>query len=97
MAKKKARKKQRDVEVGYSTREFVEKLRRLADALEQGGPFTIQVANERIRVPAGAAFNIEHEREGGREEVEFQLKWSAVEANEPRESAKKTRKPPRRR
>ena len=97
MAKKKARKKQRDVEVGYSTREFVEKLRRLADALEQGGPFTIQVANERVRVPAGAGFNIEHEREGGREEVEFQLKWSAVETSEPPENTKKVRKPARRR
>ena len=77
MARKVSRKKQRDVEIGYPTRDFVEKLRRLADALEQGGPFAMQIANERVRVPAGAVFNIEHEREGGNEEIEFQLKWSA--------------------
>ena len=67
MPRKKRPKKQRDVEVGYSTGEFVDKLRRLADALERGGPFSIQIANERIRVPGGAVFNIEHEREGGQQ------------------------------
>jgi hypothetical protein len=33
------------------------------------------VARERLRVPADVAFNIEHERTGGLEEVEFQLRW----------------------
>ena len=69
------RKKQRDLEKTYTTSEFVAKLRRLADALEKGRPFTIQIASERIRVPGEAIFNIEHEREGGEEEIEFQLKW----------------------
>jgi hypothetical protein len=27
-------------------------------------------------VPARAEFNVEHEREGGEEEIEFQLKWT---------------------
>jgi amphi-Trp domain-containing protein len=54
----------------------VAKLRRLADALETGKPFRIQVAGERIRVPARAEFSVEHERGDGEEEVEFQLKWS---------------------
>jgi amphi-Trp domain-containing protein len=66
---------ERDVEKEYSTPEVVAKLRRLADALESGSPFRIQVAGERIRVPARAEFSIEHERESGEEEVEFQLKW----------------------
>ena len=66
----------RDVEKGYSTEEFVAKLRRLADALETGSPFRIQVAGERIHVPARAEFTIEHERDGDEEEVEFQLKWA---------------------
>lgn len=66
----------RDVEKGYSTPEVVAKLRRLADALETGEPFRIQVAGERIRVPARAEFSIEHERGSDEEEVEFQLKWS---------------------
>ena len=52
------------------------KLRRLADELEAGERFEIQVAGERIYVPARAEFNVEHEREGGEEEIEFQLKWT---------------------
>jgi amphi-Trp domain-containing protein len=66
----------RDVEKVYSTSEFVSKLRRLADSLETGKRFEIQVAGERIYVPARAEFNVEHEREGKEEEIEFQLKWT---------------------
>ena len=46
----------RDVEKVYSTSEFVAKLRRLADALETGERFEIQVAGERVYVPARAEF-----------------------------------------
>jgi amphi-Trp domain-containing protein len=67
----------RDVERGYPLSEFVAKLRRLADALESGRPFRIQVAGERIHVPRNARITVEHEREDGEEEVEFQLKWSS--------------------
>jgi amphi-Trp domain-containing protein len=66
----------RDIEKVYSTSEFVSKLRRLADALERGERFEIQVAGERVYVPARAEFNVEHEREGNEEEIEFQLKWT---------------------
>ena len=66
---------ERDIEKDYPTGEFIAKLRRLADALEQGTPFEIQIAGERVYVPVGAVINIEHEREGDEEEVEFQLKW----------------------
>ena len=66
----------RDVEKVYSTEEFVAKLRRLADALETGERFQIQVAGERVSVPTRAEFNVEHERDGDEEEVEFQLKWT---------------------
>jgi amphi-Trp domain-containing protein len=69
-------KRARDVERVYSTAEFVAKLRRLADALEAGERFEIQVAGERIYVPARGEFNVEHEREGDEEELEFQLKWT---------------------
>jgi amphi-Trp domain-containing protein len=68
----------RDVERMYATADVVAKLRRLADALESGRPFRIQVAGERVRVPARAEFSIEHERSGDEEEVEFQLTWSTV-------------------
>ena len=67
----------RDLERTYSRAQFAVKLRRLADAVERGRPFTIQVANERLRVPADAEFNVEHEREGEEQELEFQLKWRA--------------------
>ena len=79
------KKRPRDIEKTYSTSEFAAKLRRLADALEGGKSFRIQIAGERISVPAGAIFNIEHEREGGSEEIEFQVKWS-IRANERRGS-----------
>jgi amphi-Trp domain-containing protein len=71
-----AEKRDRDIEKTYSVAEFVAKLRRLADALEAGESFEIQVAGERIYVPARAVFNVEHEREGDEEEIEFQLKWT---------------------
>ena len=70
-----AKKSERDVEKVYSTKQFIAKLRRLADALESGTPFSIQVAGKRIRVPANASISVEHEKGEGSEEVEFQLKW----------------------
>jgi len=70
-----ARKEGRDVEKKYSVKQTAAKLRRVADCLENGKPFQIQIAGERIRVPAGAVFTIEHEREGTTEEVEFQFRW----------------------
>ena len=70
-----ADKRKRDVERVYSTDEFVAKLRRLADALEAGQAFEIQVAGERLYVPATAHFSVEHEREEGTDEIEFQVRW----------------------
>jgi amphi-Trp domain-containing protein len=70
----------RDIEKMYSTPEVAAKLRRLADALESGETFRIQVAGERIYVPARAEFSIEHERGSDEEEVEFQLKWTLDES-----------------
>lgn len=66
----------RDMEKIYSTPELVAKLRRLADALEEGTKFEIQIAGERVYVPARAEYSIEHEREGQEEEIEFQIKWT---------------------
>ena len=40
------------------------------------GKFEIQIAGERIYVPARTAYHIEHEREGAQEEIEFQIKWA---------------------
>lgn len=70
-----AKKKERDLEKTYTISQTVEKLRRLADCLEAGKAFRIQIAGERVYIPAHITFNIEHEREGKNEEVEFQFKW----------------------
>jgi len=66
----------RDIEKDYPLVQFVEKLRRLADALESGQRFEIKIAGERISVPVRATYNIEHERSEKEEEVEFQIKWA---------------------
>lgn len=65
----------RDIEKVYSVQDFTAKLRRLADALDAGQPFEIQVAGERLYVPADASFSVEHERTEGTDELEFQLRW----------------------
>ena len=69
------KKEERDIEKIYATKEIVAKLRRLADSLEAGKAFEIQVAGERIYIPSTAEFSIEHERTDDGEELEFQLKW----------------------
>lgn len=66
----------RDIEKNYPLPEFIAKLRRLADDLQSGNQFEIQIAGERIYVPVRATYNIEHERGDGDEEIEFQIKWS---------------------
>jgi amphi-Trp domain-containing protein len=70
-------KPERDIEKSYPRAAFVAKLRRLADAIEKGDRFVVQIAGERIHVPGRARFNIEHERSRGDEEIEFQIKWKA--------------------
>lgn len=72
-----ANKTARDVERVYAKAEFVAKLRRLADAIENDERFEIQIAGRRIYVPVRAEFTVEHEKSGGDEEIEFQVKWSA--------------------
>lgn len=67
----------RDVEKITNRGEFTATLRRLADALDKGEAFRIQVAGKRFTVPADATISIEHEAEGGDEELELQLSWSS--------------------
>lgn len=65
----------KDVEKSYSNKEIVAKLRRLADALEEGTTFEIQIAGQRIYVPPDATIEFEYERRGEEEEVEIELSW----------------------
>jgi len=48
----------------------------LADAIENGKRFKMQIAGERVSVPSGAVFNIDYDRGKMSEEIEFQLKWT---------------------
>lgn len=68
----------RDIEKSYPRSAFIAKLRRLADALERDERFAIQVAGERVSVPRAAAVSVEHEREGGVEQIELQITWKTA-------------------
>ncbi len=72
----------RDVEKDVATSQFVDTLRRLADSLEAGESFRIQVANSRFVVPADAHLAIEHEVEDGEEELAFELHWGVSDEEE---------------
>lgn len=88
-----ARRRSRDLERTYSPRQFAAKLRRLAKAVERKRPFTIRVAGETLRIPSDAEFNVEHERAGGLEELEFQLRWrrTRTKPTSQRRAARKAR------
>lgn len=70
---------ERDIEKNVATSQFVETLRRLADALEAGESFRIQVANARFTVPEDAELIIEHEVGSGNEELALELQWSTAD------------------
>lgn len=70
---------ERDVEKDVPVSQFVDTLRRLADALEAGESFRIQVQNRRFTVPADAAIVIEHEVDGGNEELALELQWETAD------------------
>jgi hypothetical protein len=50
---------------------FITKLKQLADALESGARFDIQVAGERVWVPAGASYSMPHERSAMKKRSNF--------------------------
>ncbi len=64
-----------DVEKTYSTKATVNKLLRLAAALEAEETFEIQIAGERVYVPPYATVEIEYERTEDEEAIEIELKW----------------------
>jgi amphi-Trp domain-containing protein len=65
----------REVTKTYTTEQNIQKLERLVEALKENKAFTIQVAGERLYIPAGTEFSIEHEQEGPMHELEFQFRW----------------------
>lgn len=71
-----------ETEVNYETATFVAELRRLADALESGEAFSIDVDGEEVSVPEGALLSVAHESEDGHVELEFQLSWMTGDAQD---------------
>ena len=67
---------QTEIEKGYEKQETAAKLRRLAEALEQGKAFEIQVSGQRIYVPASAEIVFEFEGGEDENELEIEIKWS---------------------
>ena len=68
---------ERDVEKITDREYFAQTLRRVADAVENGESFRIQVAGHRFTVPADATMSVEHEAEEGEEELELQFSWQS--------------------
>lgn len=66
-----------EVEKGYSNKATAEKLRRLAESIEQGKAFEIQVKGQRIYVPADAEIDFEYERTENIHELEVEIKWKS--------------------
>ncbi len=64
-----------DIEKTYSAKAMVNKLLRLAIALEAEETFEIQIAGERVYVPPSATIEIEYERGETEESMEIELKW----------------------
>ncbi len=69
------KKEEIDTEKSYSVSQNVAKLRRLADALEQGKPFEIQIENNKIIVPPNAEIEFEYEKNDDGEEIEIEISW----------------------
>ncbi len=66
----------RDVTKAKTENSMVSLLRRVADSLEAGKSFHIQVKNEKLVVPEDAKVSVEHEKKGNEHELELQFKWT---------------------
>lgn len=69
-----------DLQVVYSAKEFAAELRELADALEQTDHYT--TANQIIKIPIDAMFNMEYGREGDEQALKLEIGWGAKKSNE---------------
>ena len=67
--------KQIDIEKSYTPEQTADKLRRIADAIEANKSFRIQVGGNRLRIPTDGKIEIEMHNEGGKGEIEIEIKW----------------------
>ncbi len=72
-----------DVERAYTPAQTADKLRRIADAIEAGKSFRLQVGGNRLRVPTDGAVEIEMQADGdGAGEIEIEIKWNRNAKNQ---------------
>jgi amphi-Trp domain-containing protein len=64
-----------ELEKTYGASAVANKLRRIADAIEQNKGFQIQVKNQRIYVPVDVCVEFEYEEEGDEYELGIEIKW----------------------
>ncbi len=65
-----------EIEATQDVTSFVAELRRLADALESGSAYTIDLDGDLVTIPMNAMLSVAHEEDDGDVELEFQLSWS---------------------
>jgi amphi-Trp domain-containing protein len=71
-----------ETEVTQDVTRFVAELRRLADALESGSAYTIDLDGDLVTIPMNAMLSVAHEEDDGDVELEFQLSWSLDDVEE---------------
>jgi len=64
-----------DLEQSYTNKETARKLRRIADAIEAGRSFRVQINGHRVTVPEDAEFEIELETDRNKGELEIEMRW----------------------
>jgi amphi-Trp domain-containing protein len=80
MSEKETSEKKIDVEKTYAPAQVADKLRRIADAIESGESFRLQVGGNRLRVPTDGRVEIEMQTDGdGAGEIEIEVKWNRNE------------------
>lgn len=67
-----------DLDLGTSRLAFAVRLRAMADSIEAGRPFLVQIGGREVRVPAGAGYRIAIERDERDREIQFQIHWLAA-------------------
>jgi amphi-Trp domain-containing protein len=69
--------KEIDVERSYTPAQTADKLRRLADVIEAGKSFRLQVGGNRLTIPSDCKVEIEMQTDGdGAGEIEIDIKWN---------------------
>ncbi len=65
------------VERSYTPAQTADKLRRIADAIEAGKSFRLQVGGNRLSIPSDCTVEIEMQTDGnGAGEIEIEIKWN---------------------